>query len=225
MIEGFKREKYEIPTVLDGFDERILLIEKIIKNLMIKFFTSLKIDNRRDRSISPAIYNLTRILNNFDNTYLDLYIRPGTDRPEFRRLSSIFFNTDMKTFMKRIENNEIKPNEIERGIFILAGDLALEFLDWYEKNKIKENIPLNDIHTNLSYEMSGGNKHLNEQLTIANFIEANSLLEDYNLIRYIGEEYKGTGNISLCEIVDILRLKDFIKWKSINYLLRQAEPK
>jgi len=92
--------------------------------------------------------------------------------------------------MKRIETNKINSDEIERNIFTLTGDLALEFLDLYETIKIKENIRLKQIHTNLSYEMGSGNKYFNEQLTFNNFSEAFNLLEDYNLIRHSGEEYK-----------------------------------
>ncbi|MFX1340385.1 MAG: hypothetical protein ACFFDK_17380 [Promethearchaeota archaeon] len=39
---------------------------------------------------------------------------------------------------------QIETNEIERYIFTFAGDLALEFLDLYEKFKIKENISLKE---------------------------------------------------------------------------------
>lgn len=53
------------------------------------------------------------------------------------------------------------------------------------------------------------------------FLYAKTVLKEYGIIELIGEDYKGDMSNTEWKIIDKLRLKEYINWSSINFLLRQ----
>ncbi|MFW9989969.1 MAG: helix-turn-helix domain-containing protein [Candidatus Odinarchaeota archaeon] len=218
-----KRNDYIIPRNLDPLDERVDLLKKIIKNFMISYYLDGINFNNFDNSINLKIYKLTKILNTFDKSYLKEYIRPGSLKPNYQNLSKLFFGIDRESFEKKLQANEISIELIKMPIFVIAGDIALEFLNWSEMWKEKEAFYVADIHSYCVHADKSNKNYFIEDKNDSDFLEALELLVNYNIIELSGKDYKNLGDPTEWKIVDLVRLKDFIKWKSLKFLIDQSE--
>lgn len=214
----FKKIYYPIPRLVNRFDERIILLLKIIKNLMINYHKG-GLSGNFDRSLNKKIFLLAKILNRFDNSYLSEFIRLPSSKPNYQGLSSLFFNCNIDTLKKMLSNQKIEKENVKRSIFILSGDLALEFQNYFESHKNLEKFFIRDIHISFSYTIQSGNDFFIETLYLDNFKEALNFLHEYGIIKLIGEEYKGDKSKTEWKILDKLRLKEYMNWSSINFLL------
>lgn len=168
------------------------------------------------------IYNIIKALNIFDNCSLSEYILPDSLNPDYQKLSQILFHCDLESFKRKVSQKEIREEKINRNIIILAGDICLELFNFYENYQEKNPIKVADIHNQISYKIEKSNEYFTETLYFDGFFkDALTFLEENEIIELKGEEYKGTGSGTLCKIMDYLRLLEFIKKHSINYLLYQ----
>ena len=220
-IADFKKINIVIPKTVNPFDERIILLLKIIKNLMISYYEGgLKSDY--DRKLNKKIFLLTKLLNKFDNSYLSEFIRLPSRKPNYQGLSSLFFNCDIGSFKKKLTNQKVQKEDVKRRIFTLSGDLALVFQDFFKSHINDEKLFVKDIHHEFCYKINSENEFFNETLSFNNFKEALTILKEYGLIKLIGEEYKEDTSNTMWKILDKLRLKEFINWSSIDFLLNHV---
>ncbi|MFX1568995.1 MAG: TIR domain-containing protein [Promethearchaeota archaeon] len=210
---------YEIPQTLSPFDDRVDIIKNIIRNLMIEFFKEGKLNGNFDNNKSERIKNLITVINGFDNTFYTQYLRNGIS-PNYNKLSRLFFGCSRENFEKRLIENEIQKDKINRDPFILAGDLALEILIQYENDPERSTFLVKDIHWALYYSIER-NRFFQEPLR--GILEPLKILKNYGLIKLRGEDYKTTDDLTEYQVPNVLRLKDFINWKSINFLLNKVE--
>ena len=214
----FKKTHYPIPRLINPFDERIIILIKIIKKLMINYYKG-GLSGNFDRSLNIKIFLLAKILNKFDNSYLSEFIRLPSIKPNYQELSSLFFNCNIETFKKKLSNQEIQEVDIRRSTFILSGDLAFEFQNYFESHLSLKIFFIKNIHHSFLHKIQSGSEFFDETLYFDNFKEALSILQEYNIIKLMGEEYKGDTSRTEWKILDKLRLREYINWSSINFLL------
>ncbi len=201
---------------VNALDIRYPIFKKAIKKLMIHGA------NNSNLRINQKVYRIINILNIFDKCSLSLYIQPNTIKPDFNKLSQILFDCDLESFKSKVRQKEIREVKINRNTIILSGDLALELINFYQNYEKKNPIKVADIHNPFSYNIENSNEFFTETLYFDGFFkDALNLLESNELIEFIGEDYEGTGSKTLCRIRDYLKLLEFIKKYSINYLLYQ----
>ncbi len=201
---------------VNALDIRYPIFKKIIKKLMLD-----SVNNSNLRT-NQKVYKVIYILNIFDNCSLSQFIMPNTIKPDFNKLSQILFNCDLESFIRKVRQNEIKEENVNRNTIILGGDLGLELVNFYKNNDNKNPIKVADIHNPFSYRIEKNSEYFTETLYFDGFFkDALVLLELNELIELIGEEYKSTDSKTLCKIRDYLKILDFIKKYSINYLLYQ----
>ena len=213
-----KKIYYPIPRLINPFDERIIILIKIIKNLMINYYKG-GISGNFDRSLNKKIFLLTKILNRFDNSYLSEFIRLPSMKPNYQGLSTLFFNCNIDTLKKKLSNQEIQKEDIRRSIFVLSGDLALEFQNYFESHITLEKFYIKDVHASFLHKIQSRNEFFTETLHFDNFKEALRILQEYGIIKLIGEVYNRDSSNTEWVIIDKLRLKEYINWSSINFLL------
>lgn len=217
--QGFKKLNYEIPKAVDPFDDRIIIFIKIIRNLMIDYYTG-GLSGIFDRSINKRIFLVTKLLNRFDNSYLSEFIRLPSRKPDYQGLSSYFFDCNIDGLKNKLRNQEIQKEDIRRSVFILSGDLALKFQDYHGSHLDDEFYHVKDIHGPFSYDIQSENEFFKETLYLPNFKEAMAILREYGIIQFSDEEYENDSSPTEWKILDKLRLKEYITHSSINYLLR-----
>lgn len=220
-IIEFKKLNFHIPKAVNPFDERIIILIKIIKNLMINYYEG-GLSGTFDRDLNKKIFLLAKLLNRFDNSYLSEFIRLPSRKPNYQNLSSLFFNCNIDTLEKKLSNKEIQKEDVRRSIFTLSGDLALEFQEYFESHINNEIFFIKDIHGPFSYKIQSGNEFFTDKLYFNNFKEALTILKEYGIIELIGEAYKGDQSNTKWKILDKLRLKEYINWSSINFLLNHV---
>lgn len=220
LTEGFKKETYEIPVDLDPLDERIPIMQKILKKLVYDYYYAGVFINNYDGRISRMMLKLIRFLSKFDPSYLSRYTVDNGTSVNHRRIISEFYHIQINEFKENIKKGIINPEKINRGIKILSGDIAYEIK--YLKNnsdKYKNNIYNLNYLVNDKYE---NNPFFIEQYNCDKFLEAFEILREYGLISINKREISISKEI-YCNIPDILRLERYIRWKSINYLLFREE--
>ncbi len=201
---------------VNALDIRYSIFKKIIKKLMIESA------NNSNLRTNQKVYKVIKILNIFDNCSLSQYIQPNTIKPDFNKLSQILFDCDFESFKRKVRQKEVKEEKINRNTIILAGDLGLELVNFYQNYEEKNLIKVADIHSPFSYKIENNDQYFTETLYFKGFFKAALvLLESNELIELIGKEYEGTDSKTLCRIRDYLKILDFIKRYSINYLLYQ----
>ncbi len=215
----YKKLRYEIPKVINPFDERIDIILKIIKNYVIEYYLSGLIGNF-DRSINKEIFNLTKIINKFDSSYLPEFIRLPNNKPNYQYLSNLFFNCSANDLKLMLSNKEIEKDKIKRSIYLLSGDLAYMIFENYKKHLEKTVFSLKKIHRLFVFETEN-NEYFKERISLIKFKEALKILKEYGLISLYGEEYKGNSSETELHILDKLRLKDYVRQSSISFLINK----
>lgn len=220
LIEGFKRETFEIPNDLDPIDERIPIMQKILKKLVYDYYYGGVFNNNFDRNISGRMLKVIRTLAKFDPSYLPRYTGDRGTSVDHRRIVSEFYHIDIGKFKEKIKQGTIKLDEINRNTKILSGDIAYEIKYINEhSSEYKNNIYNINYLVNDKYE---NNPFFIEQYNSDKFLEAFEILRDYGLIDISEREISISKDINW-SIPDILRLDQYIRWKSINYLLFREE--
>ncbi len=157
LIEGFKKETYEIPVVLDPLDERIPIIQKILKKLVYDYYYGGVFNNNYDRRISGKMLKLIRILSKFDPSYLSRYTGGNGTSVDHTRIISEFYHILINEFKENIKKGIINPEKINREITILSGDIAYEIKylkdnsDEDKNNIYNLNYLVNDKYENNSF--------------------------------------------------------------------------
>jgi len=142
---------YEMPKALSPFDDRVDILKSIIKNLMIKYYREGR-QGEFDNTKSKRILCLISVITKFDNTFFMQYTRDG-GKPNYNRLSRLFFDCSHEIFEQRLLSGEIQKEEINRDFFIIAGDLAFEILIQYQKNRENSIFLFKDAHWALYYSI------------------------------------------------------------------------
>ncbi|KKM80771.1 hypothetical protein LCGC14_1336470 [marine sediment metagenome] len=213
----YKIENPQLPNGdVNALDIRYPIFKKIVKKSMIDSV------NNSNLNTNQKVCKVISILNIFDNWSLSQFILPNTFKPDYTKLSKILFNSDLESFNRKVRHKEIREEKVNRNTIILAGDLGLEMVNFYKNNDIKNPIKVADIHNPFSYKIENNDEYFTEKLYFDGFFkDALVLLESNELIELIGEEYKSTNSKTLCKIRDYLKILDFIKKYSLNYLLYQ----
>lgn len=220
LIEGFKKEPYEIPVVLDPLDERIPIIQKILKKLVYDYHYGDVFNNNFDKRISGKMLKLIRILSKFDPIYLSMYTGDNVKSVEPWKIISEFYHIQIEEFKENIKKGIIKPEKIDRDIKILSGDIAYEIKYLKDNsNEYKNNIYNLNYLVNDKYE---NNPFFIEIYNCDKFLEAFEILREYGLINVSKREISISKEI-YWNVPDTLRLERYIRWKSINYLLFREE--
>lgn len=220
LIEGFKKETYEIPVDLDPLDERIPVIQKILKNLVYDYYYGGVLNNKYDRKTSGRMLKLIRILSKFDPSYLSRYTGDRGTSVDHSRIISEFYHIQIDEFKENIKKGTINPEKIHRDLKILSGDIAYEIKYLKDNSKeYKNNLYNLNYLVNDKYE---NNPFFIEQYNSDKFLEAFSILREYRLVNVIEREITISKEI-YWSVPDILRLDRYIRWKSINYLLFREE--
>ena len=102
-----------LPHQVPGLDERIGTLKKFIKNLMIVYYSEGIHLGVHDPKINTMIYKLSKTINNFDNSTLSDYIRGGSTKPDYQKLSQIFFGCSRESFSEKLEMNEIRRVQLK----------------------------------------------------------------------------------------------------------------
>ncbi len=220
LIEGFKKETIEIPLDLDPLDERIPILQKILKKLSYDYYYSGVINNSYDEKISEKMLKLIRTLSKFDPSYLPRYSGDKGTSVDHGRIISEFYHLQIVKFQENIKQGTIKLGEIKRDTKILSGDLAYEIKYLKEHSSdYKNSVDNLNYLVNDQYE---NNPFFVEQYSSDKFLEAFEILRAYGLIEISEKEISISKNI-IWRIPDILRLDRYIRWKSINFLLFREE--
>lgn len=209
-----------------GLDERVRLLKKIIKNLMITYYSEGLSEGVYNPYINNLIYKITKILNLFDNSTLEDYIREGSAKPNYNKLSRIFFGCSREAFSDKLINNEITLDPINRTKLVLAGDIAFILYKWYEENTENDVSTLEDI-----YEESVTRTDRFRQVKISSDISQKEFLGGVEIL--VGEKIidlsYNSENPDLKDtewnIINDSKLIAFYQLKSLFYLLEQEDIK
>lgn len=207
-----------------GLDERVKILKKFIKNLMIEYYREGKLGESFDPNINLIIYKIARIINNFDNTTLNEYIRGTSTKPNYRKLSTIFFGVNLDSFINKIINQELDLDPISRPKLVLAGDIAYLMKNWMELTPDQDSRLLSQIYGLVDYRRSSFRTiNFSSIMTPAEFLEAIEVLIQQKLIDLSNIPNKSNLEKTSWQIKNELRLINFYQSRSIFFLLDQQE--
>lgn len=195
-----------------------------IKNLMIVYYSEGIYLGVHDPKINTIIYKLSKTINNFDNSTLSDYIRGGSTKPDYQKLSMIFFGCSRDSFSEKLEMNEIKIDGIKRTKLVLAGDIAYLFFKWNEEKSETDRYVLEDIYDLLIIKTKNfGRINLSSDITQDEFLRTVDILIGEKLIDLSYESEKTALEDTKWGIINEVNLISFYQWKSLFYLLEQEE--
>ncbi|MBA7552855.1 hypothetical protein ES705_45432 [subsurface metagenome] len=213
-----------IPQQVSGLDERIGILRRFIKNLMIEYYREGKLGQSFDRNINIIIYKIATIINNFDNTTLAEYIRGTSTKPDYRKLSGIFFRISLDSFIDKIIEQEIRMDPIRRPTLVLAGDIAYLMHNWNKSTSVKDNRPLSNIYTLLNLRTGKFRKvNLSQDIMLDEFLNCLDILVQQKLIDLTYKSDRSSLDDISWEISDDLKMINFYQSNSLLYLLDQQE--
>lgn len=154
-----------------------------IKNLMIVYYSEGINKGVHDPNINTIIYKISKIINNFDNSTLSDYIRGGSTKPDYQKLSRIFFGSSRDSFSEKLANDEIEMDTIYRTKLVLTGDIAYMLHKWTEEKSDTEKFVLNDIYEILIMKTNNFKKiNLSSEITQKDFLNAIGILTGEKMI-------------------------------------------
>ncbi len=207
----------EISTQVGLKDERIELIVLAIKNLTIRYYKEGVINKKFDSSVSELILDYISMVDRLKPHFRDKFA-PNGGVSHTTIISTYFNHLGIENFKEKVLNREIIPENINRTIFIHAGDIAFEIYDIYKTGLKHINILLDDLRKEYQHLIQA-NKIISfrENYRENIFNESLSILEDYGIIRTTGK-YTGSDCKDTYEIRDLNRLQQFIEKYSLAYL-------
>jgi hypothetical protein len=213
-----------IPQHATGLDERIGVLKKIIKNLMIEYYFEGKVGQSFNPKINTIIYKIAKVINNFDNSTLADYIKGNSTSPDYHKLSKIFFGMSFEAFTDSIEEHEIEKDQIQRTKLVLTGDIAYIMNFWKESTKKTKKNYLNNILDVLLLRTNDLKMaNISSEISQEDFLEVIDILVQ---LRLIDTTYTSDGNnLEDIEwkIINEVKLISFYQSKSIFYLLNLEE--
>ena len=211
------------PTPIpDSYDVIKTLIKAFLNNYTIMYYRSVISNPENKREFGIKIKRLINKLKELEDPQASEFM--GEDgNVQHRKIINTFFGINIPSFQEKLSNNEIELETITRRLIILAGDLALIFQDHYEESLSSEHNYLRDIRGNFAVSINSYN-FIEESYNHQRFLHALDMLErDYGLLDRFGPAFEGSESLTEWKIRTPQRLEDFIKKKSINYILRQLE--
>lgn len=200
-------------------DEKIPILEILIKNFTIKYYAE-----GYQSSLNHIIYQLLEMINRYKPGYLERFA-PNNSMAHEKIISYHFSNKYGKNlfpqiFQKKIRNGEIiYENVPSRDIFTHAGDLAYAVYELVNKDKIKENILIDDVRKEYNHIIQGKHEFFREGYRANTFEIILSMLEKSGIIKTTGP-YTGSDCIEKYEIRSFRRLQKFIEKFSLENLLK-----
>jgi len=132
-----------------------------------------------------------------------------------------YFRESIEGFKNKIKENEIDYEIIKRPLMILAGDLAFILRDSCEVSLDKAQNYLKDIRGIFAVKI-GDNEFLRDSYEPKKFKKILNILENtFGIIELSGPEFEGSESLTEWRVINISRLEEFVKKKSINYILKQ----
>ena len=209
-----------------GMDERIGILKKFIKNLMIVYYSEGIYLGVHDPNINTVIYKLSKTINNFDNSTLSDYIRGGSTKPDYQKLSRIFFGCSRDSFSEKLEMNEISRDSIKRTKLVLAGDIAYLLYKWNEEKSETDRYVLEDIYDLLIIKTKNFERiNFSSDITQNEFLSVVNILIGEKLIDISYKSEKTALGDTEWAIINEVNLISFYQWKSLFYLLEREEIK
>ena len=207
----------EISTETGLNDERINLIVQAIKNLTIDYYKGGEITKKFDSSINKIILDFISMVDRLKPHFMEKFA-PNGGVSHSKIISTYFNHLTIGKFKEKVINEEIKPQNINRSIFIHAGDLAYEIYELYKVNLKRINILEDDLRKGYQHLIQANKLNsFREPYREHIFNESLVILEDYGIIRTTGK-YTGSNCIHTYEIRDLNRLQMFIEKHSLAYL-------
>ncbi|MFW9970624.1 MAG: helix-turn-helix domain-containing protein [Candidatus Odinarchaeota archaeon] len=213
-----------IPQQTMGLDERIGILKRIIKNLMIEYYFGGKVGKSFNPKINTIIYKIAKVINNFDNSTLEDYIRGNSTKPDYHKLARIFFGVSFESFTESIENHQIEKNQIKRTKLVLVGDIAYIMNFWKESTKKSKKNYLNNIYDVLilrTIDLKMAN--IISEISHEDFLKAIDILVQLRLIDLTYHSEKNNLDNIEWKIINEVKLISFYQSKSIFYLLDLEE--
>lgn len=202
-------------------DERIPILEALIKNFTIKYYKE-----GFQKKINNMISQLITIINRYRPGYLENFAPNGSVAHQ-KIISNQFKeygkNLFPNIFQKKINNGEITTEEIpRRNIFIHAGDLAYVIYSMYNKDLNKKAILIDDARKEYQHIIQGKHDYYRENYREKIFNEILDILNKYGIILSTGS-YTGSDCKELYEICNFEQLQDFIVKYSLENLLKEIK--
>ncbi len=212
------QERFTV-RIYDSFDEIKEVLRHLLKNYNILYYSEI-INNLKDPKTNQMVSRLIDKLKELNDPQTE-YFKDQNGGIKHRTIISNYHNSSIQVFKNKIKQKLIENKQKSRPIQNLSGDLALIFYDHYEDSLIKENNYLKEIRGEFIVEI-GKYPFIKENYNSQRFSIALNILEkDFRLIELFGPEWQDGESSTLWSITNFQNLEDFVKKKSINYILRQ----
>lgn len=213
-----------IPQQISGLDERIGILKRIIKNLMIEYYHGGRVEQTFNPKINTIIYKVTKVINNFDNSSLEDYLRGGSTKPDYQKLAHIFFGVSLDTFFNYIDEDQIEKDEIQRTKLVLVGDIAYIMNFWKESNRESRKFFLNNIYDMLILRTNDLKMaNIVSKISPEDFLNAIDILVQLRLIDLSYQSDSPELKNIEWKIINEVKLILFYQSKSLFYLLDSEE--
>lgn len=218
--EAIRRASFMPPQIIDSYDDIKDLLKKVLKNHAIKYYESVNTNSENKTELGRKIKRLINKLKELEDPQVSEFMREDGN-VQHNRIISTFFGINITRFTEQLRRNEIEPDIIGRPLAVLTGDLALIFHDHYDESLSNDHNYLRDIRGEFAENIQSYDS-LRESYVHQRFLNVlNTLENNYGLIEQIGPEFTNNESLTEWRITDPLRLEEFIKKKSINYILRR----
>ncbi len=201
------------PTPIGPSDHRVPILVKLLKYKLVDYYHEIRPEKKN------RIQQLIKILNKFDNTYVDSYIKGGG--PFMEALIRDYFNTNIEDFRNRAKKGEIYTKEPRRSTLIIAGDFAFKMQNYIQKHRDVKNYLIGKVHGEFDTEIRGHKFFPQNMSYDYEFLPALDFLRTYGFIR--GEPYKSQDSKTEFVIPIQVNLKRLIEFYSVNYFFQNFE--
>ena len=222
ILDSREFEKIDTQPSID--DSRIPILEGLIKNLTIKYYSE-----QYPTEINHKLIRLISIIGDFKANYTEQFITNGSLSTE-KIIKSYFGEkhgpnlsiqfTGKTKFQHKIDNGEIFYEKItNRSLLNHAGDLAFLINEEYQNN-FERTISLDTLRQ--KYENLIQAKYINrsfrEKYLLKRYQEILKILEEKKIINTSGL-YTGSDCTEICKIRNPNKLQDFITKFSLEQLI------
>ncbi len=206
-----------LDTKLGYNDKRIPLLEVSIKNLTIKYYSE-----DYPQSCNIIRLDLLNIINKYRPGYLERFATKNSLNQQdiinyhFTKYGKNLFP---QIFQKKIKNREVSiEKNVKRDIFIHAGDLAYGIYEKYNRDYLKNNIPIDHARIIYNNVIQGRHNYIAIEFNHSIFNECLDILERNGIIKISGH-WTGDDCKETYDIYNPERLQPFIEKFSLEVLL------
>lgn len=202
-----------IDVTLDPNDARIQILEVMVKNLTIKYYSEgCKAEDNTD--LLNVIKNISKISPGYSSRFA-----PGNSVNHTEIIGNYFGNNITPTIFKnRIDSKEIDYEDVlPRSPLIKVGESAHAIYNQFKNSLIKEDILIDDIRKEYEHLLLHQIKFLKESFVLEDFRKSLEILEDYGTILTTGL-YTGSDCEERFDILSSERLEKLMRKYSLSYI-------